>query len=375
MGWIESEIADRGGEIPFAEYMQLALYHPLHGYYSSCTPRYGRHGDFLTAPTASPWYARVLAHLLTHLAVRVGPVTVVDLAAGDGLFASELLAALNGQSTTVLSRLVLVEQSRAMRRRAAALVGGDVEVEAGLADARRPFGPVVLHASELFDAIPVDRVVAGQDGLEELWVAVDEAGELAWRRRAARAEVEAYFADHGITLAMGQVAEARRQAAATYRSHLEWAGDNAVDLVLDYGYGAARLYNHRGKAQGSLVCYSRHELARDPLQRPGECDITAHVNWDDLRRSARSAGWCELGCYQLAELLVRAGLATVLQRYGLGEEVEIDSDTYAVRQEVKRLLDPDGMGADLKALIHGQGALAQALAEILSSGAGLPGRS
>jgi SAM-dependent MidA family methyltransferase len=57
MSWIFDEIASRGGEVPFDQYMELALYHPTHGYYSCERPRYGREGDYLTAPTASQWYA------------------------------------------------------------------------------------------------------------------------------------------------------------------------------------------------------------------------------------------------------------------------------------------------------------------------------
>lgn len=366
---METEIKARGGEVPFVEFMRLALYHPKHGYYSGDEPRYGRGGDFLTAPTASPWYGRVLAAFLRKVAHRVGPITVVDLAAGDGSFASILVGELGLKGSDSLRRVVLVEQSSAMRRLAAKKLDDRVEILADLADAGRPEGPVLLHASELYDAMPVDRVVAGESGLEELWVEVDAEGGLGWRRRKARSEVGAYFAEHAVELQVGQVAEANRGAADAHCAFLEWAGQNGVELVLDYGYGAKRLYNPRGKAQGSLVCYHRHELSRDPLQNPGACDITAHVNWDDLRRSAGASGWREVVRLQLAELLVRAGLAEVLEQYGLGEEAELDARSYAARQEIKRLLDPDGMGVDLKALIHGRGELADVFEQVLATGA------
>jgi len=70
MTWIVEEIVARGGEVPFDEYMELVLYHPRHGYYSGDKPRYGRDGDFLTAPTASEWYAKVLTRLLTNKTER-----------------------------------------------------------------------------------------------------------------------------------------------------------------------------------------------------------------------------------------------------------------------------------------------------------------
>ena len=358
-------IERRGGEVAFADFMQLALYHPEHGYYSGDQPRYGRSGDFLTAPTASPWYARVLARLFADLAAEVGPLTLVDLAAGDGSFIRTLREELDAQKAATLSRIVLVEQSAAMRRRLADAGGGRAEVVESLDQAQPAEGPVVLHASELYDAMPVDRVVAAAGGLEEMWVAVEDE-RLVWKRRPARDELVAYFEGHGVVLAQDQVAEANRHAAAAHAGTLRWAGTHGLDLVLDYGYGARRLYNPRGRAQGSLVCFHRHEMSRDPLHAPGSSDITAHVNWDDLRNSARAAGWREIGCFALAELLVRAGLADVLEQHGLGEETELDARVFSHRQEVKRLLDPDGMGADLKVLVHACGEIAEVVERSLS---------
>ena len=126
-------------------------------------------------------------------------------------------------------------------------------------------------------------------------------------------------------------------------------------LVLDYGYEARRLYDARGRAGGSLSTFSRHELGRDPLQAPGEVDLTAHVNWDDLRNAARGAGWTEIGLWPLAEFLIRSGLEQELESRGLGVEAELDAATVTARQEVKRLLDPEGMGSDLKMLVQANG--------------------
>jgi len=83
MSWIAHEIAVRGGAVSFHDYMELALYHPDHGYYSSDRARYGRGGDFLTAPTASRWYGEVMAAMLSRLAVRVGRLVIVDVGSGE----------------------------------------------------------------------------------------------------------------------------------------------------------------------------------------------------------------------------------------------------------------------------------------------------
>jgi SAM-dependent MidA family methyltransferase len=137
-------------------------------------------------------------------------------------------------------------------------------------------------------------------------------------------------------------------------------------LTLDYGYETARLYNPRGRRGGSLATFRRHRVARDPLQSPGEIDITAHVNWDDLRAAGRDAGWLEVGLWPLAEFLVRSGLAVELEERGLGMEAENDAATFAARQEIKRLLDPDGMGSDLKVLVQAKGVMVDVASRLLA---------
>ena len=92
MTWIVDEIEARGGSVPFDEFMELALYHREHGYYSSAMPRYGRGGDYLTAPTASEWYTRVFARVLARAARSAGPLRLVDVASGDGSFVAGVLA-------------------------------------------------------------------------------------------------------------------------------------------------------------------------------------------------------------------------------------------------------------------------------------------
>jgi len=209
----------------------------------------------------------------------------------------------------------------------------------------------------LYDALPVERVINKDDELNELRVAVAE-GSLVWMQRPARNTVTEYFSGHQVRLEPGQVAEACLSVHEVHHRHIQWAGEDALMLILDYGYEARRLYDARGRGQGSLACYHRHQLSRDPFENPGEQDITAHVNWDDIRLVAREGGWREIGLWPLAEFLIRAGLAEVAESFDLGMDAPIDARTFRERQEIKRLLDPEGMGSDLKMLMQGRGRLA-----------------
>ncbi len=368
--WMVDEIGRRGGAVPFREYMELALYHPEHGYYSRGRRRYGREGDYLTAPTASVWYPRVVARLARNLGGRTGPLTVVDVASGDGSFLAGLLGALGEWGERdVADRVVSVERSPGSRALQRERLGPGVEVLESLEEAPPPRGPVLLHASELYDARPVHRVVRRPGGLRELWV-VSRGEELSWEERPAPGSLAAYLRDHGVELQDGQVAEINPEADSLHGALLGWACHGGLVLVLDYGYPAARLYDPRGRRGGSLATFSRHRVGRDPLEDPGGRDITAHVNFDDLRRAGRRAGWEELGLWPLAEFMVRGGLAPLVEEAGLGMEREVDAASYAARQEIKRILDPDGMGTDLKVLVQARGRVAVPVAEILGVSSG-----
>ncbi len=106
---------------------------------------------------------------------------------------------------------------------------------------------MVLHASELFDAMPVHRVEQTPAGLMEMTVAVVDGG-LAWRRRPAGPELVRYFDRHSVRLVEGQIAETNLAAEDHHRATLTVAGEGVV-VILDYGYDAARLYDPRGRSQ------------------------------------------------------------------------------------------------------------------------------
>lgn len=364
--WILREIGERGGEVGFRRFMELALYHPEHGYYTSGRMPWGRDGDYMTAPTASGWYGATAAGLLREISGRLGRrFRLVDSAAGDGSFLVSVLTALGDRAASVLESVTAVERSSALRER----IAGRLErasVESRVTDRfdGAAGAAVVAHASELYDAMPVHLVEQTEEGLFELTVVANDAG-LGWGRRRADPGLEAYFRRHGVELAVGQIAEVNPAAESAHRGFLEACGEG-VALILDYGYEAGRLYDPRGRRHGSLVSYRRHEVGRNVLESPGELDLTAHVNWDDLRSAATRCGWSEIGLMPLAEFLIRAGIAERVDEAGFGMEADLDAATVTARQEIKRLLDPEGMGSDLKMLIQGRGELGDIAAEILT---------
>lgn len=353
----------RRGRVTFAEFMSLALYHPQWGYYTRPRPGtgpVGAQGDFLTAPTAVPLFAATLAALLQGLAERLGrPLTFVELAAGEGVLLRALARHLDGGKGDVVARWVAVEVAAWARRRLQETVDG-AEVVQHLAEAPRPFGPVVLFASELYDALPAHRVVAeareGGCGFKEYYVVADEtASQLHFELgEPSSAALGDYLANHAVALEDGQVAELRPQVRALHGEHLRWCGEDALALILDYGYAAHRLYNPRARRGGTLVGYRRHQLVGDVLSQPGEVDITAHVNFDDLLQAGSEAGWESLPEAPLGKFLALHGALDHLPT-AKGRDGPLGADEWAELAAAKRLLSPAGMGSDVKVLAQGRG--------------------
>ena len=364
MNAIVAEVMRRG-RISFAEFMELALYHPEAGYYTR--PRAGAGpvgpgGDFLTAPTTSAVFARTLVRLLRALAAEAGePLTYVELGAGEGLLMQHLLAAIGSDAKEVLRRAVAVEMSGWARRRMRASCAS-VEAAGSIRDVSRPRGPVVLFASELYDAFPVHRVTMRRHGtalaLAEFYVEADSDGRLRWEHgEPSGPEIERYLAEHGVILEEGQVAEVRPRVRALHAEHLAWCGHDAVALVLDYGYPARQLYNPRGRRGGSLVGYRSHTLVDDVLADAGEVDLTAHVNFDDLENAAADAGWERGVLRPLGAFMAIHGAVALLP--GAGRGAPLATEEWAELAAAKRLLTPTGMGSDLKVLAQGRGRLWQ----------------
>jgi len=364
----------RRGRITFAEFMELALYHPGAGYYTrrrTGPGPAGRAGDFLTAPTASPVFARTLAELLAQLSATADEaLTFVELGSGEGILLEGVCEHLGPRRANVLRRIVSVEAGEWARGRVAKRCKG-AEVYAALGDAPWPDGPVVLFASEYYDALPVHRLAARADAsgvaLVEYYVEHDGHGGLCWALGEPSApELLAYLGEHGLALVHGQVAEIRPQARPVHASHLRWCGLDAVALILDYGHPGRRLYDPRARRGGSLTGYRAHTLVTDVLADPGEVDITAHVNFDDLENAAADAGWERGMIRPLGSFLTVHGALSFLPQ-GVATGQPLSPEEWAHLSAAKRLLLPSGMGADLKVLAQGRGRAWQAYLQLATS--------
>jgi SAM-dependent MidA family methyltransferase len=329
---IRAEIRDAGGWLPFARYMELALHAPELGYYAGGAAKLGAAGDFATAPELGPLFARTLARQVA--AILEPGEAILEFGAGSGALAAALLEEMPG------TPYVILETSAELAARQRARLGARAQ---WIAQLPAEFRGVML-ANEVLDAMPVHALAWRREGILER--GVDEG--FAWEERPAAGEVLA--AARALQLSPPYESELGLAARAWMTLVASRLARGAL-LVVDYGF-PEREYYHPQRTAGTLMCHYRHRAHGDAFFHPGLQDITAHIDFTALARTAREAGLEVLGYASQAQFLVNCGITEVLEAYD-----PEDVAHYAPRaSEANKLLSPAEMGEIFKVLAVGRGA-------------------
>jgi len=344
---IRAEI-ERDGPIPFARFMDLALYDPDGGYYRATEARPGRAGDFLTAPEIHPIFGWALAGLLEDVWRRLGeprPFVLREHGAGTGALALAILDRLERTGSPLRDALAYdpVEVEPGRLDAIAATFAGRGATDR-LLDTDHRGGPVtgIVLANEVLDALPVHRVRRRGDRLVEIAVGVEDGAFVDLEVEPSTPALATRLADEGIELIDGQAAEICLVAD-------RWVAETAAGLergllvLIDYGAPAAELYDPVRRREGTLMAYVRHRASHDPYAHVGRQDLTAHVDVTAVERAAVAAGLSHLATTTQAEFLVGLGTETLLRE--VQEDPATSLEAYLeLRSSLMRLLDPSAMG-------------------------------
>src|SRR5262245_37150166 len=292
------------GPMPIARYMALCATHPAHGYYMTRDP-FGARADFVTAPEISQMFGELIGLWAVTVWRMMGApdaVRLVELGPGRGTLMSDALrAARIVPAFRDVLHVHLVEMSPVLRRRqeqALAAAGVACMWHTDVADV--PDGPAIVIANEFFDALPVHQAVRAPDGWHERMVGLN--GDLVFALHPT--PLPGNFASGRARLVgdapVGAVCEWRSEAMVrTLAGRLARQGGAA--LIIDYG--------HLKSAVGeTLQAVADHRFA-DPLDAPGEADLTAHVDFQALGDAAAREGARQHGPLPQGEFLRRLGIA------------------------------------------------------------------
>lgn len=356
---VRTAIAEAGGALSFARYMELALYSPGLGYYSAGSHKFGAPGDFITAPEASPLFARCLARQCQQVLAALGGGTLLEFGAGSGVLALELLLELERLDCLPDEYLILElsaelrdRQRQLLTQRATHLLSRIHWLD------RLPAQPLrgVVLANEVLDAMPVQLFVRRAGATEERCVGWENE-RFVWRDIPADAgltqAVSALQTDLSDPLPDAYCSEFNT-ALPGWVCGLATVLAQGAALLIDYGY-PRREYYLPERSAGTLMCHYRHRVHADPLILTGLQDITAHVDFTAVAAAGAAAGLTVAGYTTQAHFLLGSGLPEL----AAASDPEDLRSHLALTDQIKTLTLPGGMGERFKvlALTRGLGEL------------------
>lgn len=323
----------RSGSISFARFMELALYCPKIGYYES-GGRIGRKGDFYTSVSVGPLFGELLGRQFCDWAEPHG--WIVEAAANDGSLAHDILSALPPARELKYAIVEPSERLRTQQQAKLAVFAGRVTWFASLDELPNISG--VIFCNELLDAMPVHLLEWRRREWTELCVAASRES-FGW----LPARLEHNYGQPVVAPELAEVLpEGFRLEVSPAARHWWRAAASKLTrgklIAIDYGYGRDEILMPR-RAGGTLRAYCRHHLSDDVLASPGEQDITAHVNFDDIIRTGESAG-------------LRTHAFTTQSQFLAGIAGNVSNWSSERVRQFQTLTHPEHLGRSFKVLIQ-----------------------
>ena len=343
------------GPVTFAEFMEVALYWPEDGYYTSAREKWGGGGDYVTSIDISPVFSVSIAKQIVQMWSLLGSpdsFDIVEAGAGRGWLSKGILSALKGQSPELYAavKVHLVEVNRGLGRKATEKVTWHEDLSSV-----KPFSFGCILSNELIDSFPVHRVLCSGDGesgtrgvLKEVYTSHDGTRFVDSPGPPSTTALAGYLEEAGIELVEGQAAEINLRAGEWIKRAASLLESGFV-ITIDYGLPAKELYSP--ERPGTLLCHYRHTINDNPYINVGLQDITTHVDFTSLVRAGRSAGLELTGFTTQKNFLLGAGVLEEMR------EVADPADYESVRHNraISELIMPGGMGDTFKVLVQHTG--------------------
>jgi SAM-dependent MidA family methyltransferase len=337
------------GPISFFEFMEMALYYPGSGYYTSPEEKIGKRGDFYTSPFITSVFGEMIAKQLEEMWELLGKqsFSIVEYGAGTGILCRDILGALK-KNPEFYDKLdyCIIEKSPAMREKEREILGEKVSWYDSIGDL--PVFTGCILSNEVLDNFSVHQVVMEEE-LMEIFVGYDDSGFLELLRPASR-ELKEYLEELKVVLPKGYRTEINLQATHWIKEIADRLKQGFV-LTIDYGYPSSELYSPK-RSQGTIVCYHKHGINYSPYINIGKQDITTHINFSALRHWGLKNGIEYAGFTTQSYFLMGLGLTEHLRK----KEEGGNSMQYDIKEKAflihTFLLD---MGTKFKILLQQKG--------------------
>jgi SAM-dependent MidA family methyltransferase len=338
------ERIEQQNSISFAQFMQMALYQPGLGYYSSGSHKFGKHGDFITAPELGSLFAQCMAQQFQQVLSQIKEPIILELGAGTGQFAYDCLLELEKLNCLPHNYYILEVSADLQQRQAKKIrslpenLSGRVEwISQPLID---KFSGVIF-ANEVLDALPVEVFKVIDNQFQQMQVTWEDNFKQTFKPMPEHLEKQ--IRDKGLILAENYVSEFIPNLASWLKSISENLKQGIV-LFTDYGYERSAYY-HPQRNQGTLVCFHQHQANFDYFKNVGIQDMTAFVDFTAVAEAADECGLEVVGYTTQAHFLMSLGI-----EQKLGDSEGDYTNYYKNTTEMKKLVMPNEMGEKFKVI-------------------------
>ncbi len=347
-----SNLIHKRGKITFADFMELALYHPEYGYYTSGKEKIGKRGDYYTSSDVHSVFGELIARQLEQMWRLLGSnkFTVVEIGAGKGWLCHDILNFIRNEYSEFFEKIdyKIVEISEDLiERQSNTLKGLEEKVSwESFSENGFSFDPIegCFLSNEFVDSLPVHQVIVENSCLKEIYVTTTDDLFCEKIDELSCLELRDYFDNSETYLKEGQRAEVNLKSLDWVRN-ISCCLNRGFVITIDYGHLAEELYSEE-RYKGTLICYYEHTTSENPYERVGNQDITSHVNFNSIMEEGSKSGLSTTGFVRQSNFLIALGI--------LNKMNDVQGDISKLLT-MKNLFLPGGMGDVFKVLIQHKG--------------------
>jgi SAM-dependent MidA family methyltransferase len=349
---IIKDIIKEKGSISFKEFMDIALYYPELGYYTSKKEKIGGYGDFFTASELDPVFGQLITKQFAEIFEKLNTDNfhIVEIGAGKGYLSYDILTTLKEEYPQIFKKTTytIIEKSPYHIEIQKEILKDfkNIKWKQDIIDFEDEEIEGVIFSNELFDSFPVDLIRKKEGQIYQIYITVDENDNVIEIEKPADEEILNYLKQLNIKLPEGMTTEVNLDAAI-YIQKIANKIKKGYVITIDYGYPSKELYKPY-RMKGTLMCYHKHRYSENYWENVGLQDITSHVNFSALSYYGKIKGLETIGFTDQAHFLTNLGLMEIFEKLQ-----EIGTyQAYERMNRLKTLVIPQGMGEKFKILIQ-----------------------
>ncbi len=340
------------GPITFEAFMDMVLYCPELGYYTSRELSIGPKGDFYTSPHLHPVFGAAIGKQIEEMweiMDKPSDFNVVELGGGSGYLCKDILSYFRKLPLFNSLSYIIIEINAVMRNNQKNLLSDfsdKIRWVSSLNELKNIKGCV--FSNELLDAFPIHMVEMVNE-LKEVYIALDDNKFIEQLQNVSDINIINYFKLFSIDIPTGYRTEINLKIE-------DWLKDvhgilsEGFILTIDYGYTAQEYYGLE-RSKGTLLCYHKHRVTENPYENIGRQDLTAHVNFSSIKKWGDKIGLKTIGYCSQGTFLLALGIDKLITEL-CGNSSDYNSEVL----KIKGLILPQGMGESHKVMIQYKGA-------------------